>query len=514
MIRCLRYLLPLLAGLACHVALALPAQPDTAFGSGGLALRLRGAGDSNASAVAIAEQRDGRIVVAGWCQPNGANVPRLCVYRLLANGAADPAFAGGGVLTTTLDIEWYSSAWVLAQVAVQRSGKIVLATTCRGGDLIARFCLLRLNADGSIDGSFGSGGSASLLIGAASAVNAMVLDASERIVLAGTCDSGVGNVAFCLARYGADGTLDTSFGSGGIQQLLPSNAANANDMALAMAIDSGGRILVAGRCSTLAIGERFCIVQFDGNGQLRNAFGNAGVVFLSPGSGVIGRVARAIAVQADERIVVAGHCGAAFCLLRLFADGTLDTSFDGGYGASGMSFPVFPGATSSWLTALAVHGDGRLLAAGNCNATAAQQFCLQRLWPEGYADSSFGSAGHVEIGSMAAGNPLVLQDARVTADGAILLAGQCRTAADNSGHSCVLRLQGGPNTFSACSLDVDGDGVVQPQSDGVLLLRAMLGLRSTHLPAGIAFAPAARRTTAAALRDYLSLQCGIAVRPD
>lgn len=502
---------------SCVLAAVTPSSYDDNFGTAGVAIRARAASDRGAAAVAIAEQPDGRIVVAAWCLPNTANIPKLCVYRLLANGSSDPSFAGGGVFTTDLDIEWYSNAWVLAQVAVQRTGKIVLATTCRGIDDAVEFCLLRLNVDGSVDGTFAGGGIPHIGIGVGSGLNAMALDTIDRIVLAGTCGNPSDNTTYiCLARYTEHGGLDTGFGSAGVAQIQPAGATNA--MGLALAINSSGRIIVAGRCSSVASGESFCIVQLNAAGVLQSGFGTSGVVSVAPGSGVISRAARAIVIQADGRIVVGGSCGPTFCLVRLRADGVLDTTFDGGYGATGISVLAFPGVSSAYLSAMAAQGDGRLVAVGTCSTPSSSQQtgCIARLWPDGYADSSFGVGGYeVYTDAMLVGGPGRLSDVAVTADGGLLMPGVCwLNGEQNPDHGCVLRVVGGPNTFSRCSFDIDGDGVVLPRTDGVLWLRAMLGLRVTQLIAGISFPAAARRSTAAAIRDYLSQQCGVAVRVD
>jgi len=498
-------------------AAVTPSSYDGQFGTGGLAIRTLAPGENRSSAVAIATQLDGRVVVAGWCLFGAATLPKLCVYRLLANGASDPSFAGGAALNTGLDVEWYSNAWVLASVAVQRTGKIVLATTCRGLDDAVQICLLRLNADGSFDNSFGGGAQPRIGIGSTSAVNAVLLDALDRIVVAGTCGTPSDNTTYiCLARYAEHGALDTTFGSAGVVQIQPSGATNS--LGLALAISTSGRITVAGRCSSVALGESFCIVQLSASGALQTGFGSNGVVSIAPGSGdYLSRAARSVFVQADGRIVVGGSCGQTICLVRLRADGALDTTFDGGYGASGVSVLAFPGVITAFISALGIQGDGRMVVAGTCStwASAPLSACTARLWPDGYADSSFGVGGYeVYADAIALGGPERLNAVAVATDGGLLMPGACWLNGEHGAdHGCVLRVVGGPNTFSRCTLDIDGDGVVLPQTDTVMWLRAMLGLRGNQLVAGISFPVAARRASASAISSYLSQQCGVAVRP-
>src|SRR6185295_4210266 len=138
-----------------------------------------------------------------------------------------------------------------------------------------------------------------------------------------------------LLRYntaGTPGTLDTSFGTGGIvTTAVPSGSATAaNAIAL-----SGTNILLAGH-SRISGKLTITVAQYTSSGALDPAFGTGGIVTTPIAS--LDADAGALAVQGDGKIVVAGLAGTAFtnfwdvALLRYNADGSLDTAFGGGDG--------------------------------------------------------------------------------------------------------------------------------------------------------------------------------------
>jgi uncharacterized delta-60 repeat protein len=282
-------------------------------------------GSGNDKATALALQPDGKIVIAGTCS-NGSN-DDFCVARLNADGTLDQSFDGpGGTGNGQFLLPIGTSDDIANAVALQPDGKIVLAGYCSNGS-DNDFCAARLNADGTLDTSFDGPASAGngkflLPIGAISdRANAVALQPDGKIVLAGDCSAG--GSRFCVARLNADGTLDQSFdgpgGSGDGRFLLPSGG---SDFANAVALQPDGKILLAGGCS--AGGLDFCVVRLNADGSLDASFdgpsGTAnGYVLLPIGTG--NDIANAIAVQSDGKIVLAGNCSNGsnddFCIARL-----------------------------------------------------------------------------------------------------------------------------------------------------------------------------------------------------
>lgn len=129
---------------------------------------------------------------------------------------------------------------------------------------------------------------------------------------------------FALARLNVDGSLDPSFGSGGkVVSDLP--AADSDPQALALALGSDGKLVLAGGQSST---ERSVLARFDSNGMLDASFGGDGVV-TTRFPHEFGSLAWDVEIQPDGRIVAAGEAGASFGVARYNVDGTLDSSFSG-----------------------------------------------------------------------------------------------------------------------------------------------------------------------------------------
>jgi uncharacterized delta-60 repeat protein len=257
--------------------------PDPSFGSGGEVLTDFGGVFTTKSAT-LALQADGRIVVAG----------NAGLARYTSNGALDPSFGSGGKVLT----DFSASA-----LALQADGRIVVAGY--GG-------LAHYTSNGALDPSFGSGGEVSLDFSA----SAVALQPDGRIVVAGTRYDDVNiNAYFALARYTANGTLDSSFGSTG--ELL-TGFSDYPGGAAALALQPDGRIVAADmRCDVAGNNDYFWLARYTGSGAPDPSFGSGGEVLTEFG---VTAAPIALALQPDGQIVVAGQmydtCGTAFTLAR------------------------------------------------------------------------------------------------------------------------------------------------------------------------------------------------------
>jgi uncharacterized delta-60 repeat protein len=210
----------------------------------------------------------------------------------------------------------------------------------------------------------------------------MVEQRDGKIVVAGHSLSD-----FSLARYNGDDSLDPTFGSGG----KVTTDFGAVEQAMALAIQSDGRLIAAGERSTEGDEIRdIVLARYNWNGTLDVSFGVAGKVTTDLGSN---DVARALVIQGDGRIVVAGNSGtpssSRFALVRYNTNGTLD----GGFGSGGTVFTTFTGADRA--NALVVQSDGRLVAAGQSSLSTDDDFALARYNRDGTLDTRFGSGGKV-----------------------------------------------------------------------------------------------------------------------
>ena len=180
-----------------------------------------------------------------------------------------------------------------------------------------------------------------------------------------------GNRDFALARYNSNGTLDTTFGTGG---KVTTDFSGNHDWANGLAIQSDGKILTAGVAYDATGNWDFALARYNSDGTLDATFGLDGKVTTELG----GRFdeAYALALQPDGKIVAAGVARRDFAFARYNPDGTLDASF----GIGGTVTIDFSGS-SDVASAIAIQSDGRIVAAGTTNLDVGREigdFALAR----------------------------------------------------------------------------------------------------------------------------------------
>lgn len=279
---------------------------------------------------------------------------------------------------------------------------------------------------GQLDPSFGAGGIVVTEFPSSySGARAVAVQADGRVVAAGfahTNDSILSD--FALTRYGVDGTLDTTFGTGG---LVRSDFGGRFDEALAVAVQPDGKIVAAGSSSD-ATGADMAVARYHPDGTPDASFDGDGMALVEFDGESI---ARAAAVQPNGRLVLAGSaiqpfgggcCAADFALARLTATGALDSSF-GGDGRVVTDF--LPGADNGQDAAHAVlvRADGRILAAGSGVAGAASvDFAVARYRGNGSLDPTFSNDGRVTTDFV--GYQDEIRDLAVDLSGRIVAGGQ------------------------------------------------------------------------------------------
>jgi uncharacterized delta-60 repeat protein len=335
---------------------------DASFGSGGKVTTSLGSGDDDAYGVAV--QPDGKIVAVGY-STNGANA-EFALTRYTPNGSLDPTFGSGGKVTTSIGSDDYGE-----DLALQSDGKIVVAgTSFTGSDY--DFALVRYNANGTLDTTFNGTGKVTTALGTGRDIAyGIVIQADGKIVAGGYGNAG-STYDFALARFGTGGSLDSSFGSGG-KVMTP--IGTGSDIARGIALEPDGKIVAAGD-STKAGGEDFALVRYTSNGSLDPTFGSGGKVTTSIGTH---NNAVDVASQLDGRIVAAGYTWDSpnitsedFALIRLNADGALDSSF-----GSGGKVRTSVGSNSDVAEAVKLQSDGKLVAAGY-STNGSDDFALVR----------------------------------------------------------------------------------------------------------------------------------------
>jgi uncharacterized delta-60 repeat protein len=381
---------------------------DPSFGSGGIVLTPLGT--SGALVHGVAVQPNGKIVVAGSAVAGGQDV--FAVTRYNANGTLDSSFHHTGEALTPFG----AAASAAYAVALQPDGKIVVV-----GMAGTHFALARYNADGSLDPAFGHGGQVVTAFTASTAfANAVALEADGKILVAGDADS-----SFAIARYNADGSIDTHFAFGGLE-LVHFNTGEAD--ARGVALEPDGKAVVAGTVSN-GYWNSFAVARLNADGTLDRSFGGWGGTTFSfaPNEAAAG-----LALPGGGKILVAGSNNGSFALARLNPDGTLDTSFNG----TGEATTNFGGSYAQ-ANSLALAVDGKILVAGTAYADDAQRFdfALARFNGNGTLDTGFNGTGTVttDVGTDAEADALAVQG-----DGKVVLAGTA------SGDAALARYIPGP----------------------------------------------------------------------
>jgi uncharacterized delta-60 repeat protein len=359
---------------------------DTSFSGDGKAIF--DVADSTDHGTGLTIQSDGKIIVAGssYYSSSGTDVGLI---RLNADGTLDTTFSGDGKVT--FDIGGGDDLG--HSVKVQADGKIIVAGDSHfsAGPSID-FSLIRLNADGTLDTTFSSDGKASFDVGGfVDLGQSLMLQSDGKILVAGSSynSSDQSSSDFSLIRLKADGTLDTSFsGDGKATFDLGGDQAGYG---YSLQLQADGKILVAGSTGdsygASAVTSDFSVIRLNANGTLDTTFGGDGKVTVDIGGA--GDQARSLTVQSDGKILVIGTSYYSdFSIVRLNVDGTLDTTF------SGDGKATFDGRGHDSGYSVSVQADGKILFAGTSADSTGQSrdFSVIRLNADGTLDTSFASS--------------------------------------------------------------------------------------------------------------------------
>ncbi|GAB2943693.1 hypothetical protein GCM10027048_05500 [Hymenobacter coalescens] len=322
----------------------------------------------NSTVKGVALQPDGKIVAVGpFSAYDGAAVRN--VARLLPDGRLDTGFSITG---TGFNDEVNS-------VEVQADGKILVQGSFTSYNGVACERLARLNADGSLDGSFSCTG-----LNPGGFIFGVAPQADGKLIIWGTFTSYRGTPRNYIARLNADGSLDASFATTGTGL---DNGLNT------VALQADGKIVVAGAFTQYNGTPRPSVARLNPDGTLDAAF--------APSNTGLTTSLHTLAVQPDGRILVADQG----TIVRFHPDGSRDNSF--GLTGTGLN---------NWPTELAVQPDGKLLVGGqftSYNGTPRQY--LARLNSDGSLDPSFVTPG--------SGLNNIVNDLRLQPDGKVLVAG-------------------------------------------------------------------------------------------
>jgi uncharacterized delta-60 repeat protein len=376
-----------------QMAQAADGDLDPLFGSGGMVTTDLGKSTDLAEAVAI--QADGKLIVVGTSYKNNDYSDEdFVVTRYNTDGTLDITFGNRGKVRT----DFPGLAAVPSSVVIQPDGKIVVA----GGafplfTFLGNFEVVRYNTNGSLDTSFGDGGIVTTIFPAGSYAFDVALQPDGKIIAAGTFfvdfDPGESSdTDFALARYNPDGTPDATFGVGG---QVTTDFVGFEDDAFSVLIQPDGKIVAVGSANDPATFYDFAAARYLSNGTIDTTFGVSGKVRTDFGDQGFDR-ARSAALQPDGKIVAAGfetHNGGLqhFAVARYTSSGVLDTSFSRD-GKTRIDF----GSSFQSATKVLLQSDGKIIAVGGSNGESSDDdFLLARLSRSGSLDNTFGIGGKV-----------------------------------------------------------------------------------------------------------------------
>jgi uncharacterized delta-60 repeat protein len=407
---------------------------DPSFGNLGEAVLDRFGG--NRSSMAL--QADGKIVMAG------GTLQDFILARFNADGSIDRSFGFLGDGTVTTDM---GSGFIVEEataVAVQADGKIVVVgytaidNAPPNPDGQPTFALARYNADGRLDTSFGRQGRVSGNVNGRA--RAVAIQPDGHIVVAGefSFDSTNGSdfSDITIARFRPDGNLDPTFGADATGQIA--RDLGGSNTATNIVLQRDGKIVVSGRPAggfpVAPSADHTDVARFLANGEFDDSFGTGGKVKL-PGQSV----GTGLAVQADGKVVLVGGelrntsspATERFVLQRLLANGLPDASF----GTAGKVDVAL--ARNATAAAVALQADGKIVVVGTTTLVSVADFIVARYDVNGSLDGSFGNGGSLELEFFNGDN--VGENVAVMPDGRIVVSGMAENAQGAKGYG-VARL--------------------------------------------------------------------------
>jgi uncharacterized delta-60 repeat protein len=450
-------------------AQAAPGDLDPTFGNSGKVVtpdfRPDPAASSSADAMVI--QPDGKIVVAGTSgELAGINYNYyLIMARYNPNGTLDQSFGTGGKVVPDIagtQVEIYAMA-LQPDGKLLVGGAVLIGPANTDGNQGYNFAVLRFNSNGTLDSTFGVGGIATTDYSGGTTnddkIYSLAVQPDGKIVAGGYTRMG-STVDFAIARYNPNGTLDTSFGNGG---KLSTPFSTADDVIKALLLQPDGKIVAVGYLSVpLTADFDFAVARYNSNGTLDTSFGSGGIASTGFNTGR-DEFALAAVLQPDGKIVAGGYArtfnnvSTDFALVRYNTNGELDASF----GTGGRALADFFGLGDR-VYGLALQANGKIVAAGYATVPTSpfsnQDFGIARFNRNGFLDATFGANGKTTTNFGGGRETDQAHAVAVQTDGKIVAAGFGGTQPNTSSRLALARFIGDPPNSLSRTFDFDGDG--------------------------------------------------------
>lgn len=389
--------------------------------------------------------------------------------------------------------------------AIQSDGKIILVGVAQADDDgNYDFAVTRLNADGSLDTTFGTNGKKVIAFDLGGldangkktmdldAATSVALQADGKIVIGGYAQrDAFGNFDFAVVRLNTDGSLDTTFSSDGKAVVAFDLGGGGDDRATGVAIQADGKIVLVGYAQKQSLGDNdIALARLKTDGSLDTSFTGDGrkVIGFNNGGAADDRGA-AVAIQPNGSIVVVGYAQSSgvgnddFAIARVTASGSMDKSFSSD-GKKTIAFNL-GGSGTDRATSVALQADGAIVIGGLAESTTGDgDFAVARVKANGAVDKTFSGDGKKTIAFNLGGS----QEDQATgvgiqADGSIVLGGFAQISASGDLDFAAARLTSvgevdptfstdGKKTigFNLGASDNDVANSLVIQSDGKLVL--------------------------------------------
>jgi uncharacterized delta-60 repeat protein len=390
---------------------------DTTFGGGDGAALVDFGGTSD-FASSIVPLADGKILVGGSVG-NGSNTDDVFgIARLNADGSLDTTFGGGDGLAT-LDLGPDAD---LNNLTVGPDGKIVAVGRVDSPTTVWDWAVARFNADGTPDTTFGGGDGwlTQDFFGFGDTAWGVAVEPDNQIVVTGVATGSTAEIA--VVRYNVDGSVDTTFDGDGRNII---NVFGGADFGSETKIQSDGKIIIVGGSVQPGSYRRFVLVRLDTDGTLDTSFDSDGIATADFGAKAWGKD---VEIQSDGKYVVGGFLDTQplgedqldFAVARFEANGRLDTSF----GTNGRTVFTGTGGDELNLYGLEIQQNGKILLGGTTKNATGTFAGVARLNANGTPDATFGTGGirQFTIPGTTAGTTRI-QDLELAADGGILMGG-------------------------------------------------------------------------------------------
>ncbi|NET10775.1 MAG: DUF4347 domain-containing protein [Symploca sp. SIO2B6] len=414
-----------------------PGDRDTNFGNNGIVTTDIGF-NSDDGGWSITTDDNGNILVGGYTEAYGSN--DFALIRYTATGELDTSFGQGGIAIADIGT---NSDDLMFSITIDINGNILVsgASNANGSN---DFTLARYTADGFLDTNFGTGGIVSTDIGFGSSdySYSITTDGNGNIVVAGTSDAS-GSSDFTLVRYTADGSLDLNFGTDGIVT-TDIGGFGSSDSGYGLVTDSSGNILVSGSSDASGSSD-FTVVRYTTTGELDHTFGTGGIVTTDIGV-TSNDSANGITIDSNGNILVSGYSNANgsndFAVVRYTPDGTVDTTF----GTAGIVITDINAGSEDAGWSVATDSQGNVLVGGDTynNDATSDDFALVRYTTAGILDTTFGLGGIVTT-SISAGSEDAGLSIAIDSNDNILAVGS--TVVNGISDVAVVRYVGGAPPF-------------------------------------------------------------------